>query len=276
MGRGLAQDLAQTGHLVTLLDISNEILGQARNEIAKNVRFHHLVAGTQERFDQAEVLERIHFTTDYAPFETVDFVIENATEDWAVKARIYLELDGICRATTVLATNTSAIPITRIAGDTSRPGRVIGMHFMNPVPLKPAVEVIRGAETSQEAVEKAKRLLAQMKKRAIVVRDSPGFVSNRVLMLMINEAVFLVQEQVASLVDIDDIFKHCMGHAMGPLETADLIGLDTVLRSVEVLRDALGESKFEPCPLLQEMVAEGKLGRKSGVGFYTYSQATES
>lgn len=276
IGRGVAQDLAQTGHLVTLLDVSTEILDQARAEIARNIRFFHMVANTKERFDKTTVLQRIQFTTDYAPFATVDFVIENALEDWNIKAAIYGELDRSCRQDTVLAANTSAIPIGLIASATSRPDKVIGMHFMNPVPLKPAVEVIKGKATSQPTVDAARRLLAQMKKRAIMVNDSPGFVSNRVLMLTINEAVFLVKEQIASPPDVDDIFKHCFGHAMGPLETADLIGLDTILRSLDVLNNNLGGSKFEPCPLLREMVAEGKLGRKSGQGFYEYGLAGTS
>jgi 3-hydroxybutyryl-CoA dehydrogenase len=274
IGRGVVQDLAQTGHLVTVVDLTAQVLSQARKEIANSVRFHHLLARTKERFDQDEVLGRIHFTTDYARLEVVDFVIENAHEDWDVKAKIYPELDKICRAATILAANTSAIPIDRIASVTSRPDRVIGIHFMNPVPLKPAVEVILSADTSPGTLETATRLLSQMNKQAIIVNDSPGFVSNRVLMLTVNEAVSLVQEQVASPANIDDLFRSCFGHAMGPLETADLIGLDTILRSLEVLRDALG-SRFQPSALLQDMVGEGKLGRKSGRGFYDYPSLTD-
>jgi 3-hydroxybutyryl-CoA dehydrogenase len=274
MGRGLAQDLAQTGHRVILLDVSDMVLEQARAEIAKNVRFHHLVANTGERFDPAAVLERIVFSTDYTSLEAVEFVIENAPEDWATKARVYAELDNICPGTTVFAANTSAIRIARIASATTRPDRVVGMHFMNPVPLKPAVEVIRPPSTSKDTMDAVHRLLAQMNKRAIVVADSPGFVSNRVLMLTVNESIFLVQERVASPAEIDDIFRSCFGHAMGPLETADLIGLDTILHSVEVLHEELGGSKFEPCPLLREMVDEGALGRKSGHGFYDYSNGS--
>ena len=273
MGRGLAQDLAQTGHSVILLDVSDVVLERARDEIARNVRFHHLVADTGEPLDRAVVLDRIKFSTDYSSFAAVEFVIENATEDWDVKASIYPELDKVCKSSAIFAANTSAIPISRIASATARPDRVVGMHFMNPVPLKPTVEVIRAPSTSDNTMSVVHRLLGQMNKRGITVKDSPGFVSNRVLMLTVNEAIFLVEEQVASPAQIDDIFKSCFGHTMGPLETADLIGLDTILQTVEVLHEEFGGSKFEPCPLLREMVAEGSLGRKSGHGFYNYSNS---
>jgi 3-hydroxybutyryl-CoA dehydrogenase len=170
----------------------------------------------------------------------------------------------------VFAVNTSAISITRIASVTSRAPQVIGMHFMNPVPLKPMVEVIRGYHTSEQTIDTAKALVAAMDKECIVVNDSPGFVTNRVMMLTINEAIFMVQEQVSSVVEIDRLFKQCFGHKMGPLETADLIGLDTILLSIEVLYESFNDSKYRPCPLLKQMVDAGLYGRKSGRGFYTY------
>jgi 3-hydroxybutyryl-CoA dehydrogenase len=180
----------------------------------------------------------------------------------------------VSRAGCVLAVNTSAIPITRIAGLTSRPASVIGMHFMNPVPFKPTVEVIRGFHTSEATIAVAKGLLARMNKECVVVNDSPGFVTNRVMMLTVNEAMFLVQEQVAAVPEVDHLFKQCFGHKMGPLETADLIGLDTVLLSIEVLYESLGDSKYRPCPLLRKMVDAGLFGRKNGRGFYEYSTPT--
>lgn len=270
MGVGVAQDLAQTGHEVLLIDVADEILEQAEHIIAKNVRFHHLFRPGAGRQDVTEVMRRIRFSTDYGVLAEAEFVIENVTEDWDLKRSVYRQLDDICGQQCIFGANTSAIPITRIGSVTHRAPRVLGMHFMNPVQLKPVVEVIRGRDTSDETVELAKALLAQMKKEAIVVQDSPGFVSNRVFMLMINEAVFVLQEKVATAEDIDQVFRRCFAHPMGPLETADLIGLDTVLRSIEVLHGAFGDSKYEPCPLLKSMVDEGLLGRKSGRGFYAY------
>jgi 3-hydroxybutyryl-CoA dehydrogenase len=202
--------------------------------------------------------------------DSADFVVENVTEKWDIKKEVYAQLDAICPERTVFAANTSAIPITRIASATKRAKNVIGMHFMNPVPMKSMVEVIRGYHTSDATIEIAKSFLAQMGKECIIVNDSPGFVSNRVLMLTINEAIFLLQERVASASDVDKIFKTCFGHKMGPLETADLIGLDTILLSIEVLYESFQDSKYRPCPLLKQMVEAGLYGQKSKQGFYVY------
>jgi 3-hydroxybutyryl-CoA dehydrogenase len=188
-----------------------------------------------------------------------------------MKRQVYPRLDRICPPHVVFAANTSAISITRLASLTSRPERIVGMHFMNPVPLKDTVEVIRGHHTSEETLETARRLLATMGKKAVVVNDFPGFVSNRVLMLTVNEAVYLVQDGVAAPQDVDEIFRSCFGHPMGPLQTADLIGLDTILYSIQVLYDSFGDSKYRPCPLLRKMVDAGLHGRKSGEGFYRYT-----
>ncbi len=271
MGKGVSQNLAQTGHRVILVDVSQEILEHAKSEIKENIRLQSLFTKNEQVESSDEVLSQITFSSDDQLLSNVDLVIENVTEKWEIKRKVYAQLDAICPEQCILAANTSAIPITRLASVTRRAPKVIGMHFMNPVPLKPMVEVIRGVHTSDETVETAKRLLAQMGKEWILVNDSPGFVSNRVLMLTINEAVYLLQEQVASVEDIDRIFKTCFGHKMGPLETADLIGLDTVLYSIEVLYESFNDSKYRPCPRLKKMVDAGLYGQKSGQGFYTYT-----
>ena len=276
MGVGVAQSLAQTGHRVVLLDLSDEVLARARAEIEKNVRFHGMFTKTKGGPSAAEVLEKIHFTTDYAPFAGADFVIENVTEKWEVKSPVYPVLDEVCRPHACFAANTSAYSITRIGSLTRRPEKVLGMHFMNPVPQKPVVEVVRAFHTTQETIDTAQALLAAMGKEGIVVNDMPGFVSNRVLMLTINEAVWLIQDGVAPVEDVDRIFKTCFGHRMGPLETADLIGLDTVLYSIEVLYESYNDTKYRPCPLLKKMVDAGLHGRKNGRGFYDYAVAAPS
>jgi 3-hydroxybutyryl-CoA dehydrogenase len=269
MGVGLAHALAQSGLRTLLIDVSDSILESARGQIRNNIRFQRLFhKNPGSRPD--EILERIKVSADYDILRDADFVIENVTEKLAVKADVYRRLDQICSSQCIFAANTSAIPITRIGAMTRRPARVLGMHFMNPVPLKPAVEVIRGYHTSDDTIATATRLLSLMGKKPIIVGDSPGFVSNRVLMLTINEAIFLVQEKVASPEVVDDIFKNCFEHKMGPLETADLIGLDTILFSIDVLYDEFKDSKFRPCALLRQMVDAGLHGRKSGRGFYNY------
>jgi 3-hydroxybutyryl-CoA dehydrogenase len=271
MGIGVAQNLAQTNHQVILIDVSEEILEYAKQEIRNNIRFQGFFKKSDKADSPDAILNCINFSTDYQSLENAEFVIENAPEKWDIKKNIYAKIDEICPKESVFAANTSAIPITRIASVTKRASKVIGMHFMNPVPMKPMVETIRGYHTSDETIETAKTFLAQMGKECILVNDSPGFVSNRILMLTINEAVFLLQEQVASASEVDRIFKTCFGHKMGPLETADLIGLDTILFSIEVLYESFNDSKYRPCPLLKKMVDAGLYGRKSGQGFYTYN-----
>jgi 3-hydroxybutyryl-CoA dehydrogenase len=270
MGSGVAQVLAQTGHRVLLLDIDEGRLDRVKREIQNNVRFQGLFKKGEGKEQPAAVIERISFTTDYGTLTEADFIIENVTEKWEIKREVYSRIDSIVPESSVFACNTSAIPITKIASATKRPDRVIGMHFMNPVPMISMVEVIRGYHTSEETIGRARQLLAGMGKECVVVNDSPGFVTNRVLMLTINEAIWLVSDQVAPAEDVDKIFKTCFGHKMGPLETADLIGLDTILNSVEVLYESFNDSKYRPCPLLKKMVAAGLYGRKSGRGFYNY------
>jgi 3-hydroxybutyryl-CoA dehydrogenase len=266
MGTGLAQNLGQCGFEVVLTDLSDDILSRAGAQIRADIRMGKLLGNGGPELDPG----LIRYSTDYGQLAEVDFVIENITEKWELKKEIYPRLDAICRPGVVFAANTSAISITRLAGLTGRPEAVLGMHFMNPVPMKTTVEVIKGWHTSEQTLTTAKELLAGMGKEAIVVADAPGFVSNRVLMLTVNEAMFLVQEKVAPAQEIDRIFKSCFGHKMGPLETADLIGLDTILYSVEVLYESFNDSKYRPCPLLKQMVDAGLHGRKSGQGFYTY------
>lgn len=270
MGTGVAQVAAQTGHRVVLLDVSAEVLEAARGKIAQALRFQRMFDKSAPAVDAAAVLDGITFTTVYDAFADVDFVVENATESWAVKEPIYRALDAACPDHAVFAANTSCIPITRIGGATGRPDRVLGIHFMNPVPMKPTAEMIRGFHTSDTSIAIAKAFLKAMGKDCVVVNDAPGFVSNRVLMLTVNEAIYTVHDGVAEAADVDRIFKECFGHKMGPLETGDLIGLDTILKSLEVLHEEFSDSKYRPCPLLRKMVSAGLLGRKSGRGFYRY------
>lgn len=268
MGVGVAQSLAQTGHRAVVVDVSEAVLERARKEMKSGLRAVALFK--KAAIDPREVMSRVTYTTDVQALSAASFVVENVTEKWDVKKDVYRQLDEICKPEVVFAANTSAISITKIGSATKRPAQVVGMHFMNPVPMKPMVEVIRGYHTTPATLDAAKRFLAEMGKDCIVVEDSPGFVSNRVLMLAINEAVFLLQDRVAEAVEVDRIFKTCFEHKMGPLETADLIGLDTILYSIEVLHESFNDDKYRPCPLLKKMVDAGLLGRKSGHGFYRY------
>jgi len=270
MGSGVAQNLAQSHQNVILIDISDEILAKTKQEIINNLRFQRMFGKKDKVDDPQVILDHITFSTDINLLEHVDFVIENVVEKWNIKKDVYSKIDSICQKDCIFAANTSAIPITKIASATKRAENVIGIHFMNPVPVKTMAEVIRGYHTSEETIEKTKTLLSTMGKECVVVNDSPGFVSNRVLMLTINEAIFLIQENVAPAEDVDQIFKSCFEHKMGPLETADLIGLDTILYSLDVLYDNFNDSKYRPCPLLKKMVDAGLYGRKNGQGFYNY------
>ena len=270
MGIGVAQNLAQTGHQVLLVDISEDILDKAKQEIRNNIRFQGFFKKVDSQETPDTIVSSIEFSSNYKILEDADFIVENVTEKWHIKSQIYPLLDSICSESCIFAANTSAIPITRIASVTRRADKIIGMHFMNPVPMKSMVEMIRGYHTSEATIETAKKMLSQMAKEWIIVNDSPGFVSNRVLMLTVNEAIFLLQDQVTTAENVDKIFKDCFGHKMGPLETADLIGLDTILFSIEVLQESFNDSKYRPCPLLKKMVDAGLHGKKSGKGFYVY------
>lgn len=270
MGRGLAQDLAQHGHKVLLVDTGEDKLEDALRSIRQSIRAQRLMGQGDGGKGADEVLSAIRTSTDPGILEEADFVVENATENFDIKKGIYGQIDEICRPGTVFAVNTSAISITRIGSLTSRADRILGMHFMNPVPMKKTVEVIRGYHTSDETIDTALAFLGQFGKEGVIVSDSPGFVSNRVLMLTVNEAAFLVHDRVAPPGDIDKIFVECFGHTMGPLATADLIGLDTILYSIDVLYESFNDSKYRPCPLLKKMVDAGLHGRKSGKGFFEY------
>ncbi|NDW06013.1 3-hydroxybutyryl-CoA dehydrogenase [Jiella sp. 40Bstr34] len=269
MGCGVAQAIARAGSPVELIDLDDDRLQAAQRTLRSNIR-------QQKFFDRSappvdDQLALIRMTTCYDGLAEVDFVVENVTEEWDAKAGVYARLDAVCKPECVYAANTSAISITRIGAATKRRDRVVGMHFMNPVAMKPTVEVIRGHHTSARTLDAAAAFLKSIGKAGVVVEDMPGFVSNRVLMLTINEAVFLVQDGVAAAAEVDRIFRECFGHPMGPLETADLIGIDTILKSLERLYEAYWDTKFRPAPLLRKMVDAGLHGRKSGAGFHSYA-----
>jgi len=270
MGIGVAQNLAQTGYQVILIDINDEILQDAARQIHNNVRFQWLFNKKAAPIDPDTLLQQIQFSIDYSLLQAADYIVENVNEQWAVKQAVYAQLDVICPAHCIFAANTSAIPITRIAALTQRPAQVIGIHFMNPVPMKKSVEVIQGYHTSPDTIEISTEFLKQMGKQAILVSDAPGFVANRLSHLFMNEAANLVLENIATPMQIDEIFKKCYGHAMGPLETADLIGLDTVVDTLQVLYNDYQDSKFRCSPLLKKMVDAGLYGCKNGKGFYHY------
>lgn len=272
MGNGVAQSVAQSGLSVVLLDINEERLSESMEEINNNLRFRALFGSSDDLEDADIIMGRIQVGIDYSLLEDVDFVIENVTEDWEVKSKVYEAIDSICKEECIFMANTSCISITKLAALTKREGQVIGTHFMNPVPIKKTIEVIRGYHTSEETITSVEDLMRHMNKEIIVVNDFPGFVSNRISHLFMNEAAYVVQDQVASAEDVDDIFRKCYGHTMGPLETADLIGLDTVVHSLNVLYESYQDSKFRCCPLLKKMVDAGLHGRKTGQGFYVYNK----
>jgi 3-hydroxybutyryl-CoA dehydrogenase len=268
MGVGVAQNLAASGYQVVLVDRDETILARARATIARDCRMSALMGGPA--LDPDAVLARITTAVGVPAVAKASIVIENVNEDWETKRAVHAELDEVCPPETVVIANTSAIPITRLAAVWRRPAQVVGVHFMNPVPAKPVVELIPGVHTSPQTLERTRALLTGMGKKAVQVRDSAGFVSNRVLMLTVNEAAYLVHEGVATAEAVDEVFRGCFGHPMGPLETADLIGVDTILYSVEVLYEHYADSKYRPCPLLKQMTDAGLHGRKTGRGFYTY------
>ncbi len=270
MGNGIAHVFAQSGREVRLVDADPAALTRARDTIARNLE-RQARRGALAR-PAEEVLARIDSRGELEALAGVDLVVEAIVEDPAAKLRLFRELDGLVGGG-ILASNTSAISITRLGAATRRPARVVGMHFMNPVPVMPLVEVVSGLDTSADVTERIVALCRELGKSPVVVRDSPGFVSNRVLMPMINEAVFCLAEGVADAPAIDEVLQLGMRHPLGPLALADLIGLDVCLAILEVLHAELGEDKYRPCPLLRRMVAAGHLGRKSGRGFHAYPEA---
>lgn len=270
MGNGIAHTLAQYGFDVSLVDINREALDRAVNTIGSNLD-RQVKKGVIAEVDKNNILERIRTNTDLLQgVSQADLVVEAATENEKIKLDLFRELDKYCRQGTILATNTSSISITRIAAATSRPEQVIGMHFMNPVPVMKLVEVIQGYSTTAETTEVVVALAKKLEKVPVTVNDYPGFVANRILMPMINEAIYTLYEGVAGVEEIDTVMKLGMAHPMGPLQLADFIGLDVCLSILRVLHDGFGQPKYAPCPLLVNMVVAGQLGKKSGAGFYTY------
>lgn len=270
MGNGITHVFAQFGYAVTLVDIKPEFLDRALATIKTNLE-RQVKKGIIAVNEVATILSRIATTTELKAVVNSEIVVEAATEDPALKKKIFAELDVLCPAETILASNTSSISITEIAAVTKRPEKVIGMHFFNPVPLMALVEVIRGLATDDETFNTVMKLSKALGKKPVAVNDYPGFVSNRVLMPMINEAIYCVMEGVAEKEAIDNVMKLGMNHPMGPLALADFIGLDVCLHIMEVLHQQLGDDKYRPCPLLRKMVAASHLGKKSGQGFYSYA-----
>ncbi len=269
MGSGIAQVFAASGFPVLLHDVSDDRVQAGLASIDKSLgRLLKKDKITEQ--DRQSTLDKIRPMTELEQLVDMDLVIEAASEDLAIKCRIFQSLDQICKHSAILATNTSSISLTRIARETQRPEQVIGMHFMNPVPLMKLVEVIRALQTSDAIYQSIEALAKQIGKTPVEVNDSPGFVSNRILLPMINEAVYTLHEGVATVEAIDEVMKLGMNHPLGPLALADLIGLDTCLAIMEVLHEGLGDSKYRPCPLLRRMVDAGYLGRKSAKGFYEY------
>jgi len=270
MGAGIAQVCAMNGYEVTLHDLKEEYVEKGIKGIQKQLQRQV----DKERISESDMnrfLRKIHLSTKISNAENQDIIIEAAVENMEIKKKIFVQIDEFAPDHAILATNTSSLPITEVAAVTKRPEKVIGMHFMNPVPVMKLVEVIRGLATSDETFQTVKKMAESLKKTAVEVNDFPGFVANRILMPMINEAIYTVFEGVATVEDVDEVMKLGMNHPMGPLTLADFIGLDTCLYIMETLHEGFGDDKYRPCPLLRKYVKAGWLGKKSGRGFYNYS-----
>lgn len=270
MGTGVAQVLLQTGHNVVLVDVSGAILDKSITAIRNGIRMQIMFNPTLKGLDIDEIISRVKISTTVEDLSEVQFLIENVSEKWDIKTNVYRLIDTICPPDCIFAANTSALSLTKIANITNRADKVIGMHFMNPVPMRKLVETVRGFHTSEDTIQKSIQFLQQMNKECVLVNDLPGFVSNRISHLFMNEAIWVVQDNVAPPEAVDQIFKEGYRHEVGPLETADLIGLDVVLDTLNVLFESYQDPKFRAAPLLRKMVDAGLLGRKSGQGFYRY------
>lgn len=270
MGQGVAYQFAKYNFQVCLIDLNEEVLADAKAKI-RNIGRHDMLVSKDKSSLNPKAMDNIQFSTKMSDLASADFIVENIIENLEAKIKVYQELRDIIKDDCRVVVNTSCISITKMGSYLKNPENILGIHFMNPVHMKPTVEVIRGVYTTDESISIALTNLQAVSMNGIVVNDSPGFVSNRVLMLTVNEAIFTLQDGVASAADIDRIHRECFGHTMGPLETADLIGLDTILYSVEVLYNSFNDSKYRPAPLLKKMVDAKKLGRKNGEGFFKYN-----
>lgn len=267
MGSSIAYIFSYYNFDVTVVDINQETLDKSKKMIAENQLLHRF---SKQHDGRKNNLEQICFTTDLENLKEADIIIESISEDFEKKKMVYLKMKDIVKESCIIISNTSCIPITKLSSFCKDASKVIGVHFMNPVSLIHSVEVIKSKYTSEETIQLTQDLMKRIDKKVYLVNDSPGFVSNRVSHLIMNEAAFLVQEKVAPVETIDNIFKHCYGHKMGPLETADLIGIDTVVMSLNILYEEFRDEKFRCCPLLKQMVEAGEFGKKSGKGFYSY------
>ncbi len=272
MGSGVAHHFAKKGYDIVLVDVNEAKISESKKAIAQSVAFSNLL--NRETLDLNVLYDKIRFSIDFRDLENVDLVIENVTENLEVKRTLYDRLSKVCNSKAFFAVNTSVYSITQIASFTDRPDKVLGIHFMNPVPQKKYVELIKGTHTSEHALVTISNLLKESDISPILINDGPGFVSNRPLMVFINEAIFVLEDQIASAGQIDLVFKGCIEHKMGPLETADMIGLDTILYSLEALYSCYNDPKYRPAPLLKKLVYAGYLGLKSGKGFYNYTNTS--
>lgn len=273
MGNGIAHTFAQYGYSVSLVDLDEKALTKAIQTIQKNLD-RQINKNKLTADDKIATLNNLRTFTDLkSAVSKADLVIEATTENELIKSNLFKDLDNLCPSNTILASNTSSISITRLASHTNRPDKVIGMHFMNPVPMMQLVEVIKGYDTSETVTNKILKTAAKLQKVPVVVQDYPGFIANRILMPMINEAIYSLYEGVAGVIEIDTVMKLGMAHPMGPLQLADFIGLDVCLAILKVLYNGFGNAKYAPCPLLVNMVAAGHLGKKTAIGFYNYQQS---